>query len=117
MGYGWWVDDENVNQGCGSIPAHPTNSNNAAEHIAAGKLLEFIKNNMNPCNVTLHGDSKLVVNQLNNKWKIKKGNYTKYAAQNVLTIYQMKNMGYTVNFKWIPRELNSRADKLSKICN
>lgn len=53
-------------------------------------------------------DSKLVVEQMSGRWKIKHPDMAVLAAEGreVLT-------GTPVRFEWIPREQNSRADRLA----
>jgi len=53
-------------------------------------------------------DSKLVVEQMSGRWKIKHPDMAELAAEarRVLT-------GTPVRFEWIPRERNARADRLA----
>ena len=55
-------------------------------------------------------DSKLVVEQMSGRWKIKHPDMADLAAQarELLT-------GTPVRFEWIPREINTRADKLANL--
>ncbi len=55
-------------------------------------------------------DSKLVVEQMMGRWKIKHPAMAELAAvaREVLT-------GTPVRFEWIPREINTRADKLANL--
>jgi probable phosphoglycerate mutase len=55
-------------------------------------------------------DSKLVVEQMSGRWKIKHPDMAELAAQarEALT-------GTPVRFEWIPRDLNSRADRLANL--
>ncbi len=55
-------------------------------------------------------DSKLVVEQMMGRWKIKHPSMAELAAvaREVLT-------GTPVRFEWIPREVNTRADKLANL--
>jgi ribonuclease HI len=55
-------------------------------------------------------DSKLVVEQMMGRWKIKHPAMAELAAEarEVLT-------GTPVRFEWIPREINTRADKLANL--
>ncbi|PJJ72098.1 ribonuclease HI [Diaminobutyricimonas aerilata] len=58
--------------------------------------------------LTVRMDSKLVVEQMSGRWKIKHPDMAELAAEarRVLT-------GTPVRFEWIPREKNSRADKIA----
>ncbi len=55
-------------------------------------------------------DSKLVVEQMSGRWKIKHPDMADLAAQarQLLT-------GTPVSFEWIPREINTRADRLANL--
>ena len=55
-------------------------------------------------------DSKLVVEQMSGRWKIKHPDMAELAAQarEALT-------GTPVRFEWIPRDLNSKADRLANL--
>ncbi len=55
-------------------------------------------------------DSKLVVEQMSGRWKIKHPDMAELAAQarELLT-------GTPVKFEWIPREINTRADRLANL--
>jgi ribonuclease HI len=57
-------------------------------------------------------DSNLVINQLSGVWKIKKDEL-KVLYEDVKKLIFEKNV--IVNFKWIPRELNAEADRLSNV--
>jgi ribonuclease HI len=57
-------------------------------------------------------DSQLVINQLNGEWKIKK--------DELKSIYHeieesIKNASVQVEFRWIEREKNKEADRLSNV--
>jgi ribonuclease HI len=58
--------------------------------------------------LTIRMDSKLVVEQMSGRWKIKHPAMAELAAEarKLLT-------GVPVRFEWIPREQNSRADRLA----
>jgi ribonuclease HI len=55
-------------------------------------------------------DSKLVVEQMSGRWKIKHPDMADLAADARAAL-----TGTPVSFEWIPRELNSRADKLANL--
>ena len=98
--------------------AYIGNTNNVAEYRAL--LLGLNKlSNYNFCNVTIKGDSQLVINQISGKWKVKNNNkffYTEYALEALETIKSLfTNNHIKFRFEWIPRELNEDADRLSNI--
>lgn len=83
-------------------------SNNVAEYKAliAGVRLAL---RIDP-NAELHVrmDSKLVIEQMAGRWKIKHPDMADLAAEARAAL-----TGTPVKFEWIPRELNSRADRLA----
>lgn len=108
----------------GLVPAAPTNSNNVAEYLAVTAVLDWLLVNEPRSPATIFGDSRLVICQLwgwppgKRKWKIvgvdhpdrPRGYYADaaVAAREKLTLLRHVR-GY-----WIPREMNSLADELSK---
>jgi probable phosphoglycerate mutase len=85
-------------------------SNNVAEYKAmiAGvrRALQIDPN----AELHIRMDSKLVVEQMMGRWKIKHPAMAELAAEarSLLT-------GTPVRFEWIPREVNTRADKLANL--
>jgi ribonuclease HI len=64
--------------------------------------------------VTIHGDSNLVINQLNGRWRIRKGLYLSIATETKALLTHLRGLGWQINFCWIPREHNEECDALSK---
>jgi len=58
--------------------------------------------------LTVRMDSKLVVEQMSGRWKIKHPDMAELAAE-----ARQALTGTPVRFEWIPRERNSRADRLA----
>jgi ribonuclease HI len=58
----------------------------------------------------VEGDSTLVVNQVQGKWKVKAANLAPHCAKAMGLLRKFK----TVDVKYIPREENADADALSK---
>lgn len=89
-------------------------SNNMGEHIAIGNaLLEFYKSNEDKC--VIFSDSEMSVKQLNGLYGISRGKvYTFNALENVKMLKELSKDGKDVEIIWIPRELNSLADELTK---
>lgn len=87
-------------------------SNNIAEYLGFIATISCLKDKLldhEPC--TIHGDSKLVIQQMSGYWRIKSGLYTPFAlhAREILSTL------HTPPFlQWIPREQNTIADELSK---
>ena len=83
-------------------------SNNVAEYngMIAGvrKALELAPH----AALRVRLDSKLVVEQMSGRWKIKHPAMAELAAEARALL-----SGTSVSFEWIPREQNSRADRLA----
>jgi ribonuclease HI len=87
-------------------------SNNLAEYLGFLAILEFLfENGLNEEQITICGDSRLVILQMFGHWKIKGGFYAPFAAKAKALLAQHfpSTTGY-----WVPRDRNSIADKLSK---
>lgn len=69
------------------------------EHGYAGQSVHFM------------GDSKLVVEQMNGRWRMHNGPYLSSAKAVGALLMKLPNWKMT----WIPREQNGRADELSKV--
>jgi ribonuclease HI len=83
-------------------------TNNVAEYygLLIGLRL-LIKNNLSKENITIEGDSKLVIEQVFGKWKCIHPNLIplcKEAKKLIMEYFP------TINGKWIPREKNALAD-------
>ncbi len=86
-------------------------TNNTAEYYAVIAALRYLASNSNNkvLSVNFLLDSKLVVEQLSGRWKIKNENlrslhYTVRAIE--------KSIGAEISYQHIPRETNSEADML-----
>ena len=58
-------------------------------------------------------DSKLVVEQMSGRWKIKHEDMRRLALQARDLAAEISSAGGSVSFEWIPREQNKTADALS----
>lgn len=106
-GCGWVMDINGVDlvsKSFGGVSESPFSSNKA-EYLVKSEYFEFDK-------LSIIGDSRLVINQISNKWKIHSGIYVDIAKEvkDYLYLHFHKN----VDFKWTKRENNTKADKLSK---
>ncbi len=88
-------------------------SNNVAEYAGVRHVLRYLASRP-PWRVTIHGDSNLVINQLNGKWRIKKGLYLPIATETKELLAQLRGLGWQITFCWIPREQNEECDALSR---
>ena len=55
-------------------------------------------------------DSLLLVNQMNGKWKVNQGAYKERSIKARALAEEFKSL----EFRWIPREMNSKADGLTR---
>ena len=93
------------------VRAHPHNSNNVAEYGALEYCLnKLIEMGLQDHEIEIRGDSKLVIQQMSGKWKMKGGMYLNYARACKGLLPNFSNL----SFRWIPREQNHEADILSK---
>jgi ribonuclease HI len=71
-------------------------SNNVAEYAAIIRVFEY----MTPRSLghmTVHGDSNLVINQLNGKWRIREGLYRSVALEAQDLIARLGSLGWQVD--------------------
>ena len=86
-------------------------TNNIAEYSGFIAILEYLlSNNLQDEPILIHGDSKLVIEQMFGTWQIKSGAYKPYALKSKELLKKFKS----ANGTWIPREENEAADELSK---
>lgn len=111
--------EEPVESGSGIIGSGDGTTNNLAEFYALDRgLVAFLRRHDAPNQkhlLSVYGDSNLVIQIMSKHWKARreKAYYSAYedAAANLKTI---RVYGHTVTFDWIPRELNTLCDGLSK---
>ena len=85
-------------------------SNNVAEYYGLVRGLEAAKD-LGATEVNVSMDSKLVVEQMNGRWKIKHPDMKQLA----LEARELANGFERVTFTWVPREKNKKADELSNV--
>lgn len=109
------------------IGSGPAMSNNLAEFHALAAGLYAMLDIQNYLNITkqgslytgahlqVYGDSKLVINIMNKKWKAHAdGLYYPAALDAFAAVNKLRRANCRVFFDWIPRERNTAADDLSK---
>lgn len=113
-GWGFLLTDLSGNlliNGYGYAPANPNMTNNVMEYTAAIEAVKAFSALGIGGRLELHGDSKLVVEQMMGRWSVKAGAY-------VPSHHELKRIASTITPKiswiWVPREQNSKADLLSK---
>ncbi len=83
-------------------------TNNEAEYFGLIAALQWAKAN-NKTSIWIKSDSMLLVQQMKGKYQVKAGNLKPlYATAKFLC----KSVG-AVTFEWIPREQNTKANKLA----
>ena len=83
-------------------------TNNEAEYLALERALrEVLSRDLK--NVVIHTDSQLLVNQISGRWKIESLTSRKYVPR-ICSLMK----GTDVILKWVPRNQNKEADRLSK---
>lgn len=100
-----------------SFPESDRNSNNVAEYSALSYILFFLeREGIKEADVTIIGDSQLVIQQMSGNWKIKHGMYAESARQCRAKVIELsgKYPDLKISFKWVRREENEYADNLSK---
>jgi probable phosphoglycerate mutase len=83
-------------------------SNNVAEYSGLLAGLELAHRIDPNCRILVKMDSKLVVEQMSGRWKIKHADMQKLAGQARRIVDPRR-----VRYEWIPRERNKDADRLS----
>jgi ribonuclease HI len=85
-------------------------TNNFAEYTALVMALRKLKA-LGASEVVVKSDSKLLVGQMSEGWKVKGGGYIEKLREARELVKEFRS----VKFIWIPRELNEEADLLSRI--
>lgn len=114
--------EEPLEHGSGVIGSGEGMTNNLAEFHALWRgLLAFHKHTnistANRQNITLQvfGDSKLVVQVMNRHWKARDGSgYFEDYKLAMHTATELRKAGAIITYDWIPREMNTICDDLSK---
>lgn len=89
-------------------------SNNFAEYLALIQALNYALG-ADYKNVEFFSDSKLIVEQVSGRWKVKSNDLKDLAETAISKVQQMKKLGWQVTLTWIPREKNVHADSLANL--
>jgi ribonuclease HI len=107
-------DGKTIHSGYGVAgePFTPDSTNNVAEYTALAKVLEWlVSNNLVSDKVVINSDSQLVVNQLQGNYKVK--------GKRIIPLYKqvllLKHKFPDIEIRWVPREKNREADRLTNI--
>jgi ribonuclease HI len=98
--------------GVAGEPFSKDSTNNVAEYTALAKALEWLAaNNLASSKVVINSDSQLVVNQLQGNYKVK--------GKRIIPLYKqvllLRAKFPDIEIKWVPREKNREADRLTNI--
>jgi ribonuclease H / adenosylcobalamin/alpha-ribazole phosphatase len=88
-------------------------SNNVAEYSGLLAGLRAVVDLDPAADVVARMDSKLVVEQMSGRWKIKHDDMRRLALEARDLCAEIRDAGGSVSFEWIPREKNKAADALS----
>jgi ribonuclease HI len=111
--YGFTVAGEGFAQeekGLAVPPWSPRATNNVAEYVAAIRALEWLTEHGHRGPVLMLGDSQLVVRQMDGEYEVRAPHLQAYYDR----LRQLAERFEEVQFRWIPRAQNLRADELSK---
>ncbi len=104
-------DGRRICEDCGVVGEGEKMSNNVAEYVAVQKAAQWLMSKgLGSEDILFKSDSKLVVNQMNGQWSVKKGLYVDYYDQAVDAVKKLTRARFT----WIPREENEYADSLTE---
>ncbi len=112
-GYGAaiYIDGKLAHEISGYIPAGPQTSNNVAEYSAFLAALEWLaENGYREQRILFRGDSKLVIYQMFSFWQMHRGFYIETALKAQARLKEFPR----ASGRWVPRDRNQRADRLSK---
>ena len=99
-----------LHEGCAPLG---TASNNVAEYTGLIEGLRAAQSIDAGADILARMDSKLVVEQMSGRWKIKHEDMRRLALVARDVVAEISRAGGSVSFEWIPREKNKLADALS----
>lgn len=121
MSYGWVAkcNHKGRKSGRGILsPPYEGNTNNVAEYRALTQGLigfgEWSKE-WEPGKLLIFSDSKLIVNQVNGKYKVRSLSLRPWRLHVWVFLKMHQERGWKIRLEWIPRDNNRRADELSKL--
>jgi ribonuclease HI len=87
-------------------------TNNVAEYSAVIHALEWLKvNGLQDSPIVLRGDSRIIINQLGGKFKVKAPRLKGLHERAAKLVKEFKNL----RLEWVDRSKNSEADRLSRV--
>jgi ribonuclease HI len=95
------------------VGSGPRMSNNVAEYSGLLAFLEWYIQHAHNGFIIVYSDSSLLINQMTSYWRARRGLYFPYYKRAWEIIHQ-NNLRDKISYRWVPREQNQEADKLSK---
>lgn len=89
-------------------------SNNFAEYLALIEALNYATSS-DYKNIEVFSDSKLIVEQVNGRWKVKSNDLKDLAQAAINRAQMLRKSGIQFTLTWIPREKNVHADSLANL--
>jgi len=86
-------------------------TNNVAEYVAAIRALEYLAGRQFRGTVIAIGDSQLVIRQMRGEYEVRAEHLRAYHER----LGHLAGRFDHVEFRWVAREQNARADELSKV--
>lgn len=111
--YGYTVDGDRFHEEAHGLAVAPWSAhatNNVAEYVAAIRALEWLRSERYSGPVLLLGDSQLVIRQMRGEYEVRAEHLRQYHEH----LRRLANEFADVQFVWVAREENTRADALSK---
>jgi ribonuclease HI len=96
--------------GLATPPYSERSTNNVAEYVAAIRALEWLRARNYRGPVVVSGDSQLVIRQMKGEYEVRADHLRAYHEW----LTRLSAEFSSVEWHWIPRAQNSRADALSK---
>ncbi|MGA8303422.1 MAG: ribonuclease HI [Thermoplasmata archaeon] len=112
--FGFTVEGEGLDHeeyGLATRPYSEHSTNNVAEYVAAIRALEWLRGQGYRGTVIASGDSQLVIRQMRGEYRVR----TEHVKEYHRWLARLAGEFATVEWHWIPREQNTRADALSKV--
>lgn len=108
LGLGACIVDHKGDEVIATSSYRPYGTNNEAEYLSLILLLKMAKK-AGIKELECYGDSKLIINQVNGVFKVS-DKFRPYHSE----VLSLSNSFESISFNWVKRDLNTRADALSK---
>ena len=113
-GYVIYVNNEKVTEGCRFISKNGTNNEAEYSGLIDGLKSLIELDELKIIELEIRGDSKLVLQQVQNKWKVKAPNLKPFHQEATKLIKEFTDTeSRKITFKHIPRSENKEADLLA----